>query len=99
MRKRDIKHILATGVLSLVLGTLTGSALAQQSQIRRVLPGETDGDQRVYVVRCVNGTSGTVIAGGKNKAYCATARGGKQRCSQRWSLNEASENACKVKAR
>ena len=103
MRKHAIKHYLAMGILSTALGLVASTAFAQQppqsSEVRRILPGVTDGDERVYTVRCRNGSAGAVVAKTKRQTFCATASSGKQRCSKRWSLRQASQHACKVSSR
>ncbi|MFT5444998.1 MAG: hypothetical protein ACI9DC_000158 [Gammaproteobacteria bacterium] len=96
MRTIGNKHLLATCVLASLLATATGIAFAQQSLVVRISAGSNDGDSTSYVVRCANKTKASVYTQGERSEYCAIARGGKLRCDPKWTLDDASEYACKV---
>ena len=96
MRTISTKRLLAIGTLASVLAMSTGIAIAQQSRVVRISAGSSDGDSVSYVVRCADKSKASVYTQGERSEFCATPKGGKLRCSPKWTLNEASEHACKV---
>ena len=96
MRTIGTKQLLAISTLAGALVMTTGITLAQESGVVRISAGSSDGDRISYVVRCANKAKGSVYSEGDRPAYCAIALGGKLRCNAKWTLNEASEYACKI---
>jgi hypothetical protein len=96
MRTIGIKHFLAVSTLAGALAMTAGVAFAQQSRVVRISAGSSDGDSVNYVVRCADKSKASVYTQGKESEYCAIAKGGKLRCNAKWTLNQASEHACKV---
>ena len=94
MRTISSKRLLAIIAVAGALMVTSGISLAQQSDVKRISEGSSDGDRISYVVRCTNKTKGSVYSDGDKPEYCAVARGGKLRCSAKWTLRDASEYAC-----
>ena len=93
MRTIDIKHLLVAGTVASALAA-AGIAFAQQSAVRRMSSGSSDGDRTSYVVQCTDGTRGTVYVLHEQSQYCAIAQGGKLRCVKNWMLNDSAVHAC-----
>lgn len=98
MRTTSIKHLLLVGALATMLGAANGSVFAQESQVRGLSSGSLDGERTSYVVQCTNGTRGSVSIVHDESEYCAIAQGGKLRCEKDWTLEGATNHACKVGA-
>ena len=93
MRTIDIKHLLVAGTVASTLAA-TGIAFAQESAVRRMSSGSSDGDRTSYVVQCTDGTRGTVYVLHEESNYCAIALGGKLRCVKNWTLKDSAVHAC-----
>lgn len=93
MRTIDIKHLLVAGIMASTLAT-AGIAFAQESAVRRMSSGSSDGDRTSYVVQCTDGTRGTVYVLHEESKYCAIAQGGTLRCVTNWTLNDSALHAC-----
>jgi hypothetical protein len=96
MRTIDTKLFLASASLASALAMSAGSAFAQEPRVVRISGGSADGDRISYVVRCANKTKGSVYSEGERSEFCAIPRSGKLRCEAKWTLNDASEYACKA---
>jgi hypothetical protein len=94
MRTIDIKHLLVAGTVASALAATAGIAFAQESAVRRMSSGSSDGDRTSYVVQCTDGTRGTVYVMHEESTYCAIAQGGKLRCVKNWTLNGSAVHAC-----
>ena len=94
MQTPGIKHFLVVITVLGVLGAAAETVLAQESAVRRMGSGSSDGDRTSYVVQCTDGTRGTVYVLHEESNYCAIAQGGKLRCTKNWTLEDSSVYAC-----
>ena len=90
------KRLLAMSVLATALAAVASPALAQESLVKGVGFGSSDGARTYYPVHCLDGSNGTMYVEHGQTKYCAIAYRGKLRCKKKWTLIEASEYACKV---
>jgi hypothetical protein len=99
IKRRTAVKVLATLLVTL-LATLLGAAsspvLAKESQVQRVGRSITDGGRSSYLVRCIDGSNGSMYVTHETAKVCAVAYRGKLRCKKNWTLVRASEYACKV---
>jgi len=85
-------------IVALALVAVTGSAAKNKDNpVWRMSSGSNDGDKSYYTIWCKDKSIGSVIAEHDKQRYCALPKGGKRRCNEKWSLAEASVQACRVR--
>lgn len=95
MKPNTLTLALAATALTLSAGT----AVAQDSTVKRIVRGGVDGDRTSYVVSCVDGGRASVFVKHSTEETCAVPRNGTPQCQKEGLLRDAAELACKAPTR